>query len=333
MMRAGGVAAQLTACWVPDAAIGGPHASRQPLRKLLQMVDYLHHELNGPAGDHVTLAACAGDIEAARADGKVALILGLEGGDALKGDVSLLRTLHRLGLRHVGLVHEGRNALGTATQVWNGPEMRVHDSHIDGPGGLTPAGHAVVGEMNRLGMLVDVTHMEAATFRDTLAITTAPVVATHGNARALRDTPRYFDDDQLRAIAATGGLICPSPTPLGPTPEAAALELLLDHIDHMVALVGPDHVGFGTDFSVRSRRGRPASVTSVRQATSWRGCGPAVTNTGPSRRSQAATSCASSRRWPDERCAQKAGTGPFAPCRPFGSSGASGATCWRGTAG
>ena len=62
MMRAGGVAAQLTACWVPDAAIGGPHASRQPLRKLLQMVDYLHQELNGPAGDHVTLAACAGDI-------------------------------------------------------------------------------------------------------------------------------------------------------------------------------------------------------------------------------------------------------------------------------
>jgi len=262
MMRAGGVAAQLTACWVPDAAIGGPHASGQPLRKLLQMVDYLHHELNGPAGDHVTLAACAGDIEAARADGKVALILGLEGGDALKGDVSLLRTLHRLGLRHVGLVHEGRNALGTATQVWNGPEMRVHDSHVDGPGGLTPAGQAVVGEMNRLGMLVDVTHMEAATFRDTLAITTSPVVATHGNARALRDTPRYFDDDQLRAIAATGGLICPSPTPLGPTPEAAALELLLDHIDHIVALVGPDHVGFGTDF-LGQVEARPAGVGDI----------------------------------------------------------------------
>ena len=183
MMRAGGVAAQLTACWVPDAAIGGPHASRQPLRKLLQMVDYLHQELNGPAGDHVTLAACAGDIEAARADGKVALILGLEGGDALKGDVSLLRTLHRIGMRHVGLVHEGRNALGTATQVWDGPEMRVHDSDVDGPGGLTPAGQAIIGEMNRLGMLVDVTHMEAATFRDTLAITTAPssrLTATRG---------------------------------------------------------------------------------------------------------------------------------------------------------
>lgn len=248
MMRAGGVAAQLTACWVPDAAIGGPHASRQPLQKLLQIVDYLHRELDGPAGDHVALATCAGDIATAWADGKAALILGMEGGDSLKGDLSLLRTLHRLGLRHLGLVHEGRNALGTATQIWNGPEMRVYDSNIDAPGGLTPAGQVFVAEMNRLGILVDVTHMEAATFRDTLERTTAPVIATHGNARALHDTSRYFEDDQLRAIAATGGLICPSPTPLGPGPEAATLELLLDHIDHMVALVGPDHVGFGTDF-------------------------------------------------------------------------------------
>jgi membrane dipeptidase len=248
LMRAGGVHAQLTACWVPDAAIGGPHASRQPLQKLLQIVDYLHTELDSEAGDHIALATSADDIEGSRAVGKVAFILGLEDGDPLKGDISLLRTLYRLGLRHVGLVHEGRNDLGTATQVWNGPEMRLYDSSIDGPGGLTSAGREFIREMNRLGMLVDVSHMESATFQDTLDVAAAPVIATHGNARVLHDTPRYLDDDQLRAIAATGGLICPSPTPLGPGPEAASLDILLDHIDHMVALVGPDHVGFGTDF-------------------------------------------------------------------------------------
>ena len=264
MMRAGGVAAQLTACWVPDAAIGGPHASRQPLRKLLQMVDYLHQELNGPAGDHVTLAVCAGDIEAARADGKVALILGLEGGDALKGDVSLLRTLHRLGLRHVGLVHEGRNAMGTATQVWDGPEMRVHDSHVDGPGGLTPAGQAVIGEMNRLGMLVDVTHMEAATFRDTLAITTAPssrLTATRGRCATRPAISTMISSAPSPRPAASSAPVRPRS---GQPPKRPLSSCCSTTSITSWRWWGRITSGSAPIFSVRSRRGRPASVTSVR---------------------------------------------------------------------
>ena len=248
LMRAGGVAAQLTACWVPAAAIGGPHGSPRPLQKILQMIDYLHRQLNGDAGSEAVLATTAGDILAARADGRIALILGLEGGDSLKGDLSLLHTLFRLGLRHLGLVHEGRNALGTATQVWEGSQMRLYDSKSDPSGGLTAAGKAFVREMNRLGILVDVTHMEETTFWDALEAAQGPLVATHGNARSLHDTPRYLTDDQIRAIAATGGLICPSPTPLGPAPEVASLDMLLNQIDYMVAMVGADHVGFGTDF-------------------------------------------------------------------------------------
>ena len=131
LMRAGGVAAQLTACWVPDAANGGPHASPDPLRLILQMADYFDRELKGAAGDHATLATSASDIEAARGSGKTAFVFGLEGGDCLQGDLSVLRTLHRLGLRHLGLVHEGRNALGSATQVWEGPLMRLYDERID----------------------------------------------------------------------------------------------------------------------------------------------------------------------------------------------------------
>ena len=247
LMRAGGVAAQLTACWVPDAAVGGPHGSRYPLQQVLRIVDYLHRQLEAEAGEYAVLATTADQIEAAWRDGKTAFVLGLEGGDALKGDLSLVRTLYRLGLRHLGLVHEGRNALGSATQVWDGPTMRLYDSEVDPPGRLTQAGKQVIGEMNRLGMLVDVTHMVEASFWDAMDIARAPVIVTHGNARALRDTVRYLTDEQIRAVAATGGLVCPSPMPLGPGDEKASLAMLLDHIDYMVGLVGCTHVGFGTD--------------------------------------------------------------------------------------
>lgn len=262
LMRTGGIAAQLTACWVPDAAIGGPHASPHPLQLILQMADYLHRELEGEAGEYVALATSVSDIETTRANGKVAFIFGLEGGDSLKGDLSVLRTLYRLGLRHVGLVHEGRNELGGATQVWDGSTMRLYDSSIDPSGGLTPGGKEVIREMNQLGMLVDVTHMAEACFWDALEVARAPVIATHGNARALRDTVRYLTDEQIRAIAATGGLICPSPTPLGPGGEISSLEMLLDHIDYMVELVGVDCVGFGTDFLGQNDH-RPAGLGDI----------------------------------------------------------------------
>ena len=248
LMRAGGVTAQLTACWVPDAAVGGPHASEQPLQLMLQMVDYLHCELDGEAGEYAALATTASDIEVARASGKIAFVLGLEDGDLLNGDLNVLRTLHRMGLRHVGLVHEGRNALGSATQVWDGPTMRLYDGTVDPPGGLSSAGREVICEMNRLGMLVDVSHMVEASFWDALEVARGPVTVTHGNARSLTDTVRYLTDEQIRAIAATGGIICPSPTPLGPGGGVPSLEMLLNNIDYMVDLVGPDHIGFGTDF-------------------------------------------------------------------------------------
>ena len=265
LMRAGGVTAQLTACWIPDRSIGGPHGSTQPLQDVLRIVDYLHGQLQGEAGDHVVLARTAGDIEAARKCGKSAFVLGLEGGDSLKGDLSVLRTLHRLGLRHLGLVHEGRNALGTATQVWDGPEMRLYDADSDPDAGLTVAGKEMIREMNRIGVLLDVTHMAEATFSDALDVARAPVIASHGNARALNDTVRYLTDEQIRAVAATRGLICPSPMPLGPGTETASLEMLVEHIDYMVALVGAEHVGFGTDL-LDQNDVRPAGLRDLGEA-------------------------------------------------------------------
>ena len=247
LMRAGGVTGQLTACWVPDVSIGGPHGSRHPLHDLLRMIDYLSRELDSDAGAHARLATTAGDIIAAWHDGTTAFVLGLEGGDSVNGDLAVLRTLYRLGVRHVGLVHESRNAMGTATQFWDGPTMRLYDKNRDSAGRLTDAGKRVIREMNRLGMLVDVTHMIEASFWDALDVARDPVIVTHGNARSLTDIVRYLTDEQIRAVAETKGLVCPSPMPLGPGYESASLKMLLDHIDYMVELVGAEHVGFGTD--------------------------------------------------------------------------------------
>ena len=262
LMRAGGVTGQLTACWVPDASIGGPHGSHHPLRDVLRMIDYLLCELDSDADKHACLATSAGDIEAAWHDGTTAFVLGLEGGDSVQGDPAVLRILYRLGVRHLGLVHEGRNTMGTATQVWDGPDMRLYDSHRDSAGGLTDAGKQIIREMNRLGMLVDVTHMIEACFWDALDVARAPVIVTHGNARSLNDTVRYLTDQQIRAVAETRGLVCPSPTPLGPGNESASLKMLLDHIDYMVELVGAEHVGFGTDL-LDQNNGRPDGMRDI----------------------------------------------------------------------
>jgi membrane dipeptidase len=97
-------------------------------------------------------------------------------------------------------------------------------------------------------MLVDLTHLVPPAFWEVLDAYSGPVIVSHGGARALTDSPRYLSDEQIRAVAATGGLICGSPSPLGPSDEASGLDLLLDTVDHLVRIAGPDHVGIGTDF-------------------------------------------------------------------------------------
>ena len=249
LMRAGGVTAQVSACYVPDVETLGsdPRATHRPLQLLLQMVDYLHREVENDAGAHLRLATCAQDIEEAKRSGKCALILGIEGADPLKGDVRMLRILYRLGLRHVLLGHEGRNAFAMSNASWTGGSWREYDPDLDGPGGLTPVGKELVREMNRLGMLVDVSHLVEASFWDVLDQSDQPVVATHSNTRALADCLRNLTDEQIVAIAESGGVVCATAMRLCPDVDSS-VEAFLDHVDHMVKLVGPAHVGFGTDF-------------------------------------------------------------------------------------
>jgi membrane dipeptidase len=250
LMRRGGVTAQLCATWTPNAALSGPHrySVRDPLAALLGMLDYLDRELTGPAGGEVLLARTCADLRAAEASGRVALIVGMEGTDALCGDVAVLRTLHGRGLRHVCLVHEHGNEFGTASQVWEHGRMRRHDPARDPALRATEAGRALIAEMNRLGVLVDLTHLVEPAFWEALALVEGPVVISHGGVRRSTDSIRYPSDAQIRAVARTGGLVGASPAPLGPSEEHAGLELLLDTVDALVSLVGVEHVGIGTDF-------------------------------------------------------------------------------------
>ena len=149
------------------------------------------------------------DVRRAAAEGRIALIAAIESGDQLDGSLGRLRELYARGLRAVTIVYDHHNDLGDGAMAYE--QSRA----VAGPaaGGLSPFGRDVVREMNRLGMIVDVAHAAEVTANDAIAMSTAPVVFTHVNARAIADTPRNVSDDTLRRLAAKGGLVMVSFVP------------------------------------------------------------------------------------------------------------------------
>jgi membrane dipeptidase len=212
------------------------------------MIDQFAHH----AG-RLTLATSAGDIRAAAASGKIAGLMGLEGGHALEDDLANVENFYDLGIRYMTLTWSRSHSFADAAG-----DLRH--------GGLTDFGREVVREMNRLGMLVDVSHVSDATFWDVLEVTRAPVIASHSSARALVDVPRNLSDEMLRAVAQNGGVVMVNfggsfidPAKAGPWnaaldlllhlgPSPVPLSHLLDHIDHVARVAGIDHVGLGSDF-------------------------------------------------------------------------------------
>jgi len=228
-MREGGVTAQIFAiCTCSGHLPGGP------LKQALRMLDAFYRELEDNP-DSLVLATSATDIERAKREGRVAAILGLEGAEPLEGDLGVLRMLHRLGVRVVGLTWNRRN------QAADG---------VNEAGGLTNFGVALVRELNRLGMVIDVAHLAPAGVRDVLELSEAPVIASHANAYALCPHRRNLTDEQLEAIAAKGGVVGVTFVPrfVAEGGEGASLGRLLDHIDHVAKVAGIDHVGLGSDF-------------------------------------------------------------------------------------
>ncbi|MFD7410388.1 dipeptidase [Kitasatospora purpeofusca] len=269
-LTAGGVGAQFWSVYVPSR-LAGDHA----VSATLEQIDFVH-ALVDRFPERLRLALTADDLEAARAEGRIASLIGAEGGHSIDCSLATLRALYALGVRYMTLTHNDNTP-------WA-------DSATDKPaaGGLTAFGEEVVREMNRLGMLVDLSHVSADTMRDALRVSEAPVLFSHSSSRAVCAHPRNVPDDVLARLADNGGVamatfvpkfILPAAiewtaaadenmrahgfdhldtTPAGmacqrayeeanPRP-VATVTTVADHLDHMREVAGVDHIGIGGDF-------------------------------------------------------------------------------------
>jgi len=188
-LKDAGMVAPYFALWVPTFYTGS-----EAVRRTLQLRDAMQSVLDAHP-DQIELATTAADVERIAGAGRIAAVLTLEGGHQIADDLAVLRMYHRLGIRSMTLTHFRHNNWADAST-----DRPVHD-------GLTDFGRQVVREMNRLGMIVDISHVSDKTFYDTLAVTTKPVIASHSSCRALSDVPRNMSDDMIRALARNGGVI------------------------------------------------------------------------------------------------------------------------------
>ncbi|MFJ4870744.1 dipeptidase [Streptomyces sp. NPDC088757] len=269
-LRSGGVGAQFWSVYVPCRLAGDDAVSAT-----LEQIDVVDQLLERYAAD-LAPARTADDMEAARKQGRIASLKGAEGGHSINNSLATLRALHALGVRYMTLTHNDNND-------WA-------DSATDEPGvgGLSAFGRQVVREMNRSGVLVDLSHVAATTMRDALDATAAPVIFSHSSSRAVCDHPRNVPDDVLERLSANGGVAMATFVPkfilpaavewtaradenlrehgfdhLDTTAGAMALHRVFeeanprpvataatvaDHLDHMREVAGIDHVGTGGDY-------------------------------------------------------------------------------------
>jgi len=198
--REGGVTAPFLAAYVNAAyATSGGSA-----KKALESIDLIHRLVEEHPKELVLADSVAG-IREAKKDGKIAVLIGIEGGHAIEDSLGALSSFYRLGVRYMTLTHTNTNDWADSSgSFWSmdfdPKKYRVH-------GGLTDLGKQVVAEMNRLGMLVDISHVSDQTLADVLEVSKAPVFASHSSCRALSDIPRNLTDDQIRAVAGKGGVV------------------------------------------------------------------------------------------------------------------------------
>lgn len=230
-LRAGGVDVQVLPVYTePEHAEGS-------LRHVLLQVERLHRDIEANR-EQVALCLTGAEIDAALAEGKIACILALEGAAAVGANVELFGVLYRLGVRIASFTHFPRTLLADGS-----PDE-------DAGARLPAVGVAAVRELERLGMLLDVSHLAAGGISHVLEIATRPVIASHSSARALCDHHRNLADEHLRQLAATGGVVGVNVIPafIDRDPERRTLDRVVDHILHMAEVAGIDHVGLGPDF-------------------------------------------------------------------------------------
>jgi len=272
-MRKGGLNAAFFSIYM-SGRVTGPKAVNDSVERIAAV-----HKLAADHPDQVTLCVTADQVRRAHKQGKVAALMGMEGGHMINNSLAVLRMYAQLGVRYLTLTHSVNTDWG--------------DSSTDQPkhNGLTDFGKEVVRELNRQGVMVDISHVSDKTFYDALAVSQAPLIATHSSCRALSDHPRNLSDEMIKALASKGGVIqitfvdgfIEANRPdraeyrrkvqsrwrelqqkfpddedfdrireeiakeFGPAPKVS-WERIIDHIDHAVKLVGADHVGLGSDF-------------------------------------------------------------------------------------
>jgi membrane dipeptidase len=193
-VKTGNLGAQFFSIWVDPRKYQGKYAIRA-----LDMIDSVY-ETARQHPDQMTMAYTVADIERAHQNRKLAALMGLEGGHAIENDIRLLRDFYRLGIRYMTLTWANTNE-------WADSSGDTHSTTVQHHNGLSDFGKQIVQEMNRLGMIVDISHVSDKTFYDTLELSKAPIMASHSSARTLTNHPRNMSDDMLKAIAAKGGVV------------------------------------------------------------------------------------------------------------------------------
>ncbi len=215
--------------------IDPPYDSNPPVR-MMDVIKNGYAELS-PLDNVVFPIRNANELDLAVKNNKIGIILGMEGLDGLEDDPEGLYFLYELGLRHASLTWNGANDFATGVRAERENK------------GLTAAGRKAVKIMEELGIIIDVSHADEKTFWDIVEVANGPIIASHSNAYSLCPVSRNLKDDQIKAIANSGGIIGVNAWPEFVDKENPGLDKLVDHIDYLVNLVGVDHVGFGFDFT------------------------------------------------------------------------------------
>ncbi len=281
----GGLTAPFFAIYVPASYAEGGGAAREAL----DLIDLVDRVVRAHPKD-LAPAASVAEIRQAKRDRKIAVLMGIEGGHAIEDSLGALREFYRLGVRYMTLTHTNTNHWADSSGKFYLPDFNAADYQAHH--GLSEFGRAVVREMNRIGMMVDVSHVSDETIDDVLETSRAPVFASHSSCRALCDIPRNLTDDQIRRIAAKGGVVMINVSSYFVDPDVVAAmkterekllpeylkikqELasdprkrdeaisklfdtlprrrttwtkVIDHIEHVIKVGGPEAVGLGTDF-------------------------------------------------------------------------------------
>jgi len=295
-MKAGGLGAEFFAVYVGKEFVGKkPAEGGGAARRALDVIDVVKEQIRRHP-ESLEAASTAADIRRIVKSGKIAALMGIEGGHAIEDSLPALRMFYNLGVRYMTLTH-------TNTNDWADSEGDINNPNVNHHNGLTDFGRNVVREMNRIGMMIDISHVADKTFFDVIATTRAPVIASHSSCRAIADNSRNMTDDMLKAVAQNGGVVMvnfydgfldPRKAKLAfqsramedelrlkypndakrvqdelekwrkdNDPGKTPLSVLMDHIEHVIKVAGIDHVGIGSDFDGVPLNGLPEGMEDI----------------------------------------------------------------------